>query len=208
MMEHSTTRWSSEPTGWRRRTRCSARAGSPGRGSTSPRTCCAGATTAEALVRVDRARARSATHLRASSAMRSRDSPGALRGAGVGRGRPRRRLLPNMPEAVVAMLAAASLGALWSSCSPDFGAAGRARPLRPDRAEGARRGRRLRAMPASASTAWSASATFLPELPSVERVGRRAAPARDDARRGRTRRCRTARSRWARRTRARRTARR
>ena len=29
--------------------------------------------------------------------------------------------LPNIPEAVVAMLAAASLGAVWSSCSPDFG---------------------------------------------------------------------------------------
>jgi acetoacetyl-CoA synthetase len=32
--------------------------------------------------------------------------------------------LPNMPEAVIAMLAAASLGAVWSSCSPDFGASG------------------------------------------------------------------------------------
>jgi acetoacetyl-CoA synthetase len=29
-----------------------------------------------------------------------------------------------MPEAIVAMLAAASIGALWSSCSPDFGAGG------------------------------------------------------------------------------------
>jgi acetoacetyl-CoA synthetase len=29
--------------------------------------------------------------------------------------------MPNMPEAVMAMLAAASLGAVWSSCSPDFG---------------------------------------------------------------------------------------
>ena len=32
--------------------------------------------------------------------------------------------LPNMPEAVAAMLAAASLGATWSSCSPDFGVDG------------------------------------------------------------------------------------
>jgi acetoacetyl-CoA synthetase len=32
--------------------------------------------------------------------------------------------LPNVPEAVVAMLAAASLGAIWSSCSPDFGVQG------------------------------------------------------------------------------------
>jgi acetoacetyl-CoA synthetase len=29
--------------------------------------------------------------------------------------------MPNMPETVAAMLAAASLGAIWSSCSPDFG---------------------------------------------------------------------------------------
>jgi acetoacetyl-CoA synthetase len=32
--------------------------------------------------------------------------------------------LPNLPEAVIAMLAATSLGAIWSSCSPDFGAQG------------------------------------------------------------------------------------
>jgi acetoacetyl-CoA synthetase len=32
--------------------------------------------------------------------------------------------LPNIPEAVVAMLATASLGAVWSSCSPDFGVKG------------------------------------------------------------------------------------
>ncbi|KAF4316498.1 hypothetical protein BBO99_00007456 [Phytophthora kernoviae] len=32
--------------------------------------------------------------------------------------------IPNIPEAIVAMLAATSLGAIWSSCSPDFGARG------------------------------------------------------------------------------------
>ena len=32
--------------------------------------------------------------------------------------------LPNLPEAVIAMLATTSLGAVWSSCSPDFGANG------------------------------------------------------------------------------------
>jgi len=32
--------------------------------------------------------------------------------------------MPNMPETIVAMLAAASLGAAWSSCSPDFGIKG------------------------------------------------------------------------------------
>jgi acetoacetyl-CoA synthetase len=32
--------------------------------------------------------------------------------------------IPNMPEAIIAMLAATSLGAIWSSCSPDFGIKG------------------------------------------------------------------------------------
>ncbi|MDQ3195621.1 MAG: acetoacetate--CoA ligase [Pseudomonadota bacterium] len=48
----------------------------------------------------------------------------AMRNAGVGRGDRVAGYLPNMPEAVIAMLAAASIGAVWSSCSPDFGAAG------------------------------------------------------------------------------------
>ena len=30
--------------------------------------------------------------------------------------------MPNIPEALIAFLATASLGAIWSSCSPDFGA--------------------------------------------------------------------------------------
>ena len=45
----------------------------------------------------------------------------ALESAGVGAGDRIAGLLPNRPEAVVAMLAAASVGAVWSSCSPDFG---------------------------------------------------------------------------------------
>ncbi|MBD3222917.1 AMP-binding protein, partial [bacterium] len=48
----------------------------------------------------------------------------ALAGLGVGRGDRVAGLLPNGPEAVIAMLATASLGAVWSSCSPDFGAQG------------------------------------------------------------------------------------
>lgn len=32
--------------------------------------------------------------------------------------------LPNLPETIIAMLATASLGAIWSSCSPDFGVPG------------------------------------------------------------------------------------
>jgi len=48
----------------------------------------------------------------------------ALRGLGVGAGDRVAGILPNRPEALVAMLACASLGAVWSSCSPDFGPAG------------------------------------------------------------------------------------
>jgi acetoacetyl-CoA synthetase len=33
-------------------------------------------------------------------------------------------ILPNMPESIVSMLGAASIGAVWSSCSPDFGVQG------------------------------------------------------------------------------------
>jgi acetoacetyl-CoA synthetase len=47
----------------------------------------------------------------------------ALRELGVDRGDRVVAYLPNVPEAIVAFLAAASIGAVWSSCSPDFGAA-------------------------------------------------------------------------------------
>lgn len=33
-------------------------------------------------------------------------------------------LVPNTPEAIIAMLATAALGGIWASCSPDFGVAG------------------------------------------------------------------------------------
>ena len=48
----------------------------------------------------------------------------ALRAAGVGQGDRVAGFLPNMPEAVIAMLASAALGAIWSSASPDFGVQG------------------------------------------------------------------------------------
>ena len=47
-----------------------------------------------------------------------------LRDRGVGPGDRVAALLPNGPEAVLGMLATASLGGVWSSCSPDFGVAG------------------------------------------------------------------------------------
>jgi acetoacetyl-CoA synthetase len=47
----------------------------------------------------------------------------ALRALGVERGDRVVAYMPNIPEAIVAFLAAASIGATWSSCSPDFGSA-------------------------------------------------------------------------------------
>ena len=45
----------------------------------------------------------------------------ALRNMGVKRGDRVVAYLPNIPQTVIALLACASIGAIWSSCSPDFG---------------------------------------------------------------------------------------
>ncbi|MHB1070489.1 MAG: acetoacetate--CoA ligase [Gemmatimonadaceae bacterium] len=45
----------------------------------------------------------------------------ALRGAGLVAGDRVAGFMPNVPETVIAMLAAASMGCVWTSCSPDFG---------------------------------------------------------------------------------------
>ena len=44
-----------------------------------------------------------------------------LRRLGVGKGDSVAALMPNIPETVIAFLAASSLGAIWSACSPEFG---------------------------------------------------------------------------------------
>jgi len=48
----------------------------------------------------------------------------SLRELGVQKGDRVAGFIPNMPEAIIAMLAAASIGAIWSSSSPDFGIKG------------------------------------------------------------------------------------
>lgn len=48
----------------------------------------------------------------------------ALKSMGVQQGDHVAGYLPNTPETIIAMLAVTSLGALWSSCSPDFGVNG------------------------------------------------------------------------------------
>ncbi|WP_428427604.1 acetoacetate--CoA ligase [Pararhizobium sp.] len=48
----------------------------------------------------------------------------ALKAQGIGKGDRVAAMMPNMPETIALMLAAASIGAIWSSCSPDFGEQG------------------------------------------------------------------------------------
>lgn len=48
----------------------------------------------------------------------------AMKAAGLVKGDRVGGYLPNMPETIIAMLATVSIGAIWSSCSPDFGVQG------------------------------------------------------------------------------------
>ncbi|MBL8535442.1 MAG: acetoacetate--CoA ligase [Betaproteobacteria bacterium] len=48
----------------------------------------------------------------------------ALRDAGVKPGDRVAAIVSNMPEAIIGLMAASSVGAIWSSCSPDFGVQG------------------------------------------------------------------------------------
>ncbi|NRP17843.1 Acetyl-coenzyme A synthetase [Ensifer adhaerens] len=48
----------------------------------------------------------------------------ALKARGIGSGDRVAAMMPNMPETIALMLATASVGAIWSSCSPDFGEQG------------------------------------------------------------------------------------
>jgi acetoacetyl-CoA synthetase len=48
----------------------------------------------------------------------------ALRREGIGQGDRVAAYVPNFPEAIVAVLGTAAVGAVWSSCSPDFGVQG------------------------------------------------------------------------------------
>ena len=74
------------------------------------------------VARNERGRGRTLTY--AQLAEEVADVADALRACGIGVGDRVAGFLPNIPEAVIAMLATASLGAVWSSCSPDFGVKG------------------------------------------------------------------------------------
>jgi len=77
----------------------------------------------EALVYRDETGARRALSYRELRAEVARVADG-LRAAGVAPGERVAALLPNVPETVIALLAAASIGAVFTACSPDFGTAG------------------------------------------------------------------------------------
>jgi acetoacetyl-CoA synthetase len=93
----------------------------------------------------------------------------ALRAAGVKPGDRVAGFVPNMPETIAATLAAASIGAIWSSCSPDFGARGvvdRFGQIEPKvlfTADGYLYG-------GKSFDSLARVKEFLPDLPSVERV--------------------------------------
>ena len=93
----------------------------------------------------------------------------ALKAAGVGPGDRVAGFVPNMPETIAAMLATASIGAIWSSCSPDFGVRGvldRFGQIAPKllfTADGYWYG-------GKSFDSLARIGEFLPELPSVERV--------------------------------------
>jgi acetoacetyl-CoA synthetase len=93
----------------------------------------------------------------------------ALRRMGVTAGDRVAAFLPNLPEAIIGMAASASIGATWSSCSPDFGVQGvvdRFGQIEPKVlvcADGYRfKGRWIDSL--------ERVARFLPLLPTVERV--------------------------------------
>jgi acetoacetyl-CoA synthetase len=65
---------------------------------------------------------RAITHAELSDAVATFAS--ALRAEGIKPGDRVAGYVPNLPEAIVAALGAAAVGAVWSSCSPDFGAQG------------------------------------------------------------------------------------
>ena len=68
--------------------------------------------------------ARAARSRTASCAREVARIAAGLAAAGVVAGDRVAGFLPNLPETTIAMLATASLGAIWSSCSPDFGVHG------------------------------------------------------------------------------------
>ncbi len=77
----------------------------------------------EAIIFVDERQRRTSLSFKKLSEQVARCAAG-LRKHGVGIGDRVAAVIPNCPEAVITALAASSIGAIWSSCSPDFGQKG------------------------------------------------------------------------------------
>ena len=108
---------------WSMATGCPAPVGSSARSSISLRTCCATATIAPRSSpgpRIGRRRELSYRELYQEVAKLA----AALRREGIGPGDRVAAVMPHAAETIVAMLATTALGAIWSSCSPDFGVQG------------------------------------------------------------------------------------
>ena len=108
--------------GPRRAARCRAPSGSRARGSTTPRTCSPASPTTGSRSSTPPSCASSTRSPGASCATQVARAASALRALGVERGDRVVAYMPNLPETLVAFLATASIGAIWSTCSPDFGA--------------------------------------------------------------------------------------
>ena len=129
----------------RRGARCPARSGSRARASTTPSTWSAATRTATRSPSLAQSQTRPPLELTFGEL---RELVGRARAGlqrlGVGPGDRVVAYLPNIPETLAAFIATASLGAIWATCAPEFGARSVDRPLRADRAAGDARGRRLR----------------------------------------------------------------
>ena len=104
-------------------TRCRARSGSPARRLSYAEHIFRGKRDADAaLFHASELRARVIVDLGRAARARPRPIAAGLRACGVGEGDRVVAYLPNIPETVAAFLACASIGAIWSSAAPEFGA--------------------------------------------------------------------------------------
>ena len=104
-----------------RAARCPAPSGSPARGSATPSTSSATATTPRSRSATPPSCGRSATGRGESFARAPAPSRKRFASAGVEAGDRVAAYLPNIPETIAAFLGCASIGAVWSSCAPEFG---------------------------------------------------------------------------------------
>ena len=89
-----------------------------------PRTCCVKSDDSDALVFRGEDKVARRMSWRGAERPRRAACTGRWPPPGIGAGDRVCAVVPNMPESIVSFLAVASLGAIWSSCSPDFGERG------------------------------------------------------------------------------------